>query len=116
MHTVTDERGELVEVFKFPHDGQVFCVRMPQGLVRGNHYHKRKTEHFCVISGEATISVRGRGQKQFDQYSVSGREPEVVTIALGNVHNIEAVTDCVLLVWVDELFNANDPDTYAETV
>jgi dTDP-4-dehydrorhamnose 3,5-epimerase-like enzyme len=116
MHTVTDERGELVEIFRFPHDGQVFCVKMPQGVVRGDHYHERKTEHFCVISGEATISVRERGQKQFNQYSVSGREPEVRTVRPGNVHNIEAVTDCTFLVWVDELFNADDPDTYPEAV
>lgn len=116
MHTVTDERGELVEVFKFPNDGQVFCVKVPQGTVRGNHYHKRKTEHFCVISGEATISTRPVGVKPFNQFSVSGREPEVIVIQPNNVHNIEAVTDCVLLVWVNELFDRNNPDTYSEVV
>lgn len=116
MHTVLDERGELTELFKMPHDGQVFCVKMPQGAVRGNHYHKRKTEHFCVVSGEATISVRECGQKPFTQYSVSGREPEVITITPNNVHNIEAATDCFLLVWVDEQFDPADPDTYPEAV
>lgn len=116
MHTVTDDRGTLIEIFKLPNDGQVFCIHMPAGAVRGNHYHKHKTEHFCVIGGEATISVRKKGEKQFNQYSPSGREPEVRTIPPGYVHNIEAVTDCSVLVWADEQLNEADPDTYPEVV
>lgn len=116
MHSVVDDRGTLTEIFKFPSDGQVFCLRMPAGSVRGNHYHRRKTEHFCVIEGTALIRTRERGRKYSNSYFVSGDEMEVKTVTSNKVHNLEALSDCIVLVWADEKFNKNDPDTYPEEV
>ena len=113
-----DERGGLMEVFKFPNDGQVFYSTTKPGFIRGNHYHKRKIEKFCVIEGSALIRLRNRETNEIKEYSVSGGKPELVEMTLNWTHNIKNVGDgeMKLLVWVNEVFNINDHDTFAEEV
>ena len=56
----SDPRGSLLEVFKSPEWGQVFYSTSKPGVTRGNHYHTRKLEKFCVIEGQAMIRMRNR--------------------------------------------------------
>jgi UDP-2-acetamido-2,6-beta-L-arabino-hexul-4-ose reductase len=112
MHSVEDERGTLTEVFKFPHDGQVFCIKMPKGAIRGDHYHKRKTEHFYIVEGSTAIRMRPVGGAELTVYVLS----EVVTVPPNTVHHIQALSNCTVLVWADEQFNKDDPDTFPEVV
>lgn len=113
-----DERGKLVEIFKFPGVGQVFFSTSKPGVVRGNHYHTRKTERFCVIEGLARIKLRNRQTNEVREYVVLGDRPEVVDMLIGWTHNIQNIGDgeMKLLVWTDEVFNPDDPDTFYEEV
>lgn len=110
-----DPRGSLVEAFKFPNDGQVFYVMANPHEARGNHYHLRKTEHFLVIFGSAVISVKNRETNDIMNAEVSGFKPMVVTISPNHTHAlIPNEEGCIFMVWCDEVFNPEDPDTYPE--
>lgn len=112
-----DIRGSLVEAYKLPSDGQVFYVISNPGETRGNHYHLRKTESFVVIYGSATISVRNRETHDLMKVEVSGFKPMKVTISPNYTHNITAGEDgAIIIAWVDELYDENDPDTIAEEI
>lgn len=113
-----DERGELFEMFKIPNFGQVFYATSFPGVVRGNHYHTRKREVFCVVEGKGKISMRNRDSGEIKEYIVSGDQPEILEMPLNWTHNIENIGDqkMKLIVWTNEIFDPNDPDTYKEKV
>ncbi len=71
----TDERGSFVEVFKLEKGGQVSFSTTKPGITRGNHYHIRKNEKFCVVSGQASIKLRRIGTDKVIEYLVSGDKP-----------------------------------------
>ncbi len=113
-----DSRGYLVEILKELSGGQVFfSVTEPQ-ITRGNHFHTRKIERFCVVQGEAIIKLRRIGTDQVVEYSVDGSHPAFVDIPVFHTHNITNVGDSQLLTlfWTSELFNPEDPDTFYEAV
>ncbi len=114
----SDERGDLVEVFKIPGVGQFFYSTSKPGVIRGNHYHARKKEFFCVIEGEAKIRLRDRTTGRVDEHIVTGAEPEIVEMKINWTHNIQNISsgEMKLLVWVNEVFNPDDPDTFKEEV
>lgn len=113
-----DERGELVELFKAPGFGQVFYSTSKPGVVRGNHYHTRKVEKFCVIEGGAKIRLRNRETGEVKEFSVLGSAPELVEMPINWTHNIENTGDneMRLMVWVNEVFDPDNPDTFPEEV
>lgn len=112
-----DPRGSLVEAFKFPSDGQLFYVIANPNETRGNHYHTRKTERFLVIYGSATITVKNRDTDDVMKVEVSGYKPMAVTISPNHTHSITASDEgAIFLVWVDEQYNEDDPDTVMEEV
>ncbi len=114
----SDERGNLVEVFKIPGVGQMFYSTSKPGVIRGNHYHTRKIEQFCVIEGSAKIRLRNRETNEVREYIVSGSSPELIEMTLHWTHNIQNIGDgeMKLLVWANEVFDPNDPDTFQEEV
>ena len=113
-----DERGKLIEIFKIPDFGQVLYSTSKPGVVRGNHYHTRKQEKFCVINGKAKIRLRNIETNELKEYYVSGEKPEVVDMIIGWTHNIENIgkDELKLLIWVSEVFDPKDSDTYPEKV
>ena len=111
-----DNRGVLVEAFKLPSDGQVFYVDLDPGQTRGNHYHKRKTERFIVVFGVAEIQSRDRDSGNVMKVELSYTSPMCVTIPPNNTHNISSDDGAIFLVWCDEIFDENDPDTYPEEI
>lgn len=113
-----DERGNFIEVFKIPDFGQVSYSTTKPGITRGNHYHTRKKEIFCVIEGEAKIRQRNIKTGEIDELIVSGVVPELVEMKLNWTHNIQNTGDkeMKLLIWISEAYNPNDPDTYIEEV
>ncbi len=113
-----DQRGTLVETFKMPHDGQVFYSTSKPGIIRGNHYHTRKIEYFCVIEGQALIRLRNRATNEIREFQVNGIAPQTVTMLINWTHNIQNTgpTEMKLLVWANEIFNPQDPDTFPEEV
>jgi len=113
-----DERGDLAELVREPHAGQIFVSRTHPGITRGNHYHDTKVERFMVIAGEGLVRLRPLGGDEVREYRVSGTAPQAVTIPPGAVHSIENVgqTEMVTLFWADEVFDPSRPDTYYERV
>ncbi|MAG44578.1 hypothetical protein CL633_01685 [bacterium] len=112
-----DKRGRLIEIFKKPGFGQVFYSTSKPCVVRGNHYHKRKKEYFCVISGKAKIKLRNRKTNQIKEYYVFGDKPRLIEMKTGWTHNIKNIgrkKEMQLLVWVNEIFNPKNPDTFYE--
>jgi len=114
----SDERGNFVEVFKIPGAGQVSYSTTKPSIVRGNHYHTRKIELFCVIEGKALIRMRNRENNEIREYEVSGEKPEIVETIINWTHNIKNIgdTEMKLLIWANEVFNPDNPDTFKEEV
>lgn len=114
----SDERGNFIEVFKAPGFGQVSYSTTKPGIIRGNHYHTRKKEIFCVIEGEAKIRQRNRETNEIEEKIVSGNAPELVEMKLNWTHNIQNIgkNEMKLLIWTNEVFDPNNPDTFHEEV
>jgi UDP-2-acetamido-2,6-beta-L-arabino-hexul-4-ose reductase len=114
----TDDRGSLFEVVKEEKGSQIFFSTTRPGIVRGNHYHTRKQEKFCVVKGEAIIRLRRIGTDKVIEYKVSGEKPVVVEMPIFYTHNIENVgrNELCTLFWTNQLFNPNDSDTFFEKV
>lgn len=110
----SDPRGELAELLKSQHIGQIFVSRTRPGITRGNHYHDTKVEKFMVMEGDAVIRFRHILREEVIEYPVSGREFRVVDIPPGYTHSIENVgqSDMIVLFWASEIFNPNSTDTF----
>ena len=116
MDMKEDERGSFTELIKSNPFGQVSVSRSQKGIVRGNHYHNTKNEKFCVIQGKAVIKLRNILDDKIITYYVSDKKIEVVDIPPGYTHSIENLTEgdgeMILLIWANEVFNPENPDTY----
>ncbi|MFL2105209.1 capsular polysaccharide biosynthesis protein CapF [Desemzia sp. FAM 23991] len=109
-----DNRGSFTEFLKTSNRGQVSVNISKPGIVKGNHWHHTKNEKFLVVSGEGMIRFRKINSDEVIEYKVSGKTLEVVDIPVGYTHNIENVgeTDMVTVMWANESFDPNNPDTY----
>lgn len=110
----SDNRGSFTELFKSEDRGQVSLNVAKPGIVKGNHWHHTKNEKFVVISGKAVIRFRKIDSDKVIEYYVSGDKLEVVDIPVGYTHNIENIgdTDLLTIMWANEPFDPNNPDTY----
>lgn len=113
-----DERGSFTEFLRSPDRGQVSVNVSKPGITKGQHWHHTKNEKFLVVSGEGIIRFRKIDTTQIIKYRVSGEKLEVVDIPVGYTHNIENIgeTDLVTIMWVNEPFDPDTPDTYYEEV
>lgn len=114
----TDNRGRFVEVLKTENFGQVSFSSIPAGAVRGQHFHHSKSEKFLVVSGEAQFDFRNLDTNETHQIAVTSQIPEVVETAPGWAHSIQNTGEeelCVL-IWANEVFDHENPDTYAAAV
>lgn len=109
-----DNRGSFTEIFKTEERGQVSVNISKPGIVKGNHWHHTKNEKFVVVSGEGVIRFRKINSSEVIEYKVSGEKIEVIDIPCGYTHNIENTgkTDMVTIMWANEVFNPEKPDTY----
>jgi len=108
-----DHRGSFTEVLKSHASGQVSINISKPGIVKGNHWHHTKNEKFLVVSGKGVIRFRNVFEDKIYEYFVSGEKLEVIDIPTGYTHNIENLgdTDMVTLMWVNEVFDKDNPDT-----
>jgi UDP-2-acetamido-2,6-beta-L-arabino-hexul-4-ose reductase len=113
-----DDRGNFVEILKLETGGQVSFSTTKQGITRGNHFHTRKIERFSVIKGNALIQLRKIRTTKIFNYYLSGEEPSYVDMPIWYTHNIKNIGEEELytMFWINEFYDANDPDTYFETV
>lgn len=113
-----DARGSFTEILKSADRGQVSINISKPGVIKGNHWHHTKNEKFVVVSGRGLIQFRRVGSDEIIEYHVSGDRLEVVDIPTGYTHTIinEGDTDMVTLMWCNECFNPNKPDTIYESI
>ncbi|MPM91488.1 UDP-2-acetamido-2,6-beta-L-arabino-hexul-4-ose reductase [bioreactor metagenome] len=109
-----DQRGSFTEFLKSSDRGQVSINISKPGIMKGNHWHHTKNEKFLVVSGQGVIQFRRIDSEEVIEYKVSGEKLEVVDIPVGYTHNIinTGETDMVTVMWVNEIFNPEKPDTY----
>jgi UDP-2-acetamido-2,6-beta-L-arabino-hexul-4-ose reductase len=114
----SDARGQLFEVLRMAGGGQIFFSTTKPGVVRGNHFHSRKVEWFCVVRGEAMIRIRRVGEDRVREFRVCGASPEFISIPALCTHQIENVgsEDLLTMFWCNEIFQPGDPDTFFEKV
>jgi len=108
-----DNRGSFTEFLKSPDRGQVSINISKPGITKGNHWHHTKNEKFLVVSGEGVVKFRKIDSDNVIEYKVSGEKLEVVDIPVGYTHNIinTGNQNMVTVMWVNEIFNAKEPDT-----
>jgi len=114
-----DERGSFTEFLKSSDRGQVSVNISKPGITKGNHWHHTKNEKFLVVSGSGVIRFRKIDEpSEVIEYHVSGEKLEVVDIPVGYTHNIENLgeSDMVTVMWVNEVFDLTQPDTYFDVV
>lgn len=109
-----DNRGSFTEFIKTLDRGQVSVNISKPDITKGNHWHHSKNEKFLVVSGKGVIRFRKVGSDEVIEYHVSGDKLEVVDIPTGYTHNIENLgdSDMVTIMWANEPFNPEKPDTY----
>lgn len=114
-----DERGSFTELIKAGGLGQVSVNISKPGITKGQHWHHTKCERFIVVSGHALIEERKLGDSEVRRFEVWGGEPRFVEMLPGYTHNIINLSDTeelITIMWANESFNKEKPDTYHEDV
>ena len=114
-----DERGSFTELLKTVGCGQFSVNISKPGITKGQHWHNSKWEFFIVVSGHGLIEERKIGSDEVLRFEVSGNNIEAVHMLPGYTHNIinlSATEDLVTLMWANEQFDPNHPDTFFEKV
>ena len=114
-----DQRGSFTELMRTADCGQ-FSVNISRpGVTKGQHWHNSKWEFFIVVSGHGLIRQRRIGSDEVLDFEVSGEKIEAVHMLPGYTHNIINLSETenlVTVMWANECFDANRPDTFFEVV
>ncbi len=114
-----DPRGSFTELLKTEKCGQVSVNISKPGITKGQHWHNTKWEFFIVVSGKGLIQQRKIGSDEVLNFEVSGEKIEAVHMLPGYTHNIINLSDTedlVTVMWANEQFDPNKPDTFFEVV
>ena len=114
-----DERGSFTELLRTEKCGQFSVNISKPGITKGQHWHNTKWEFFIVVAGKGLIQMRKIGGDEVLNFEVSGEKIEAVHMLPGYTHNIVNLSDTedlVTLMWANELFDKNKPDTFFEVV
>lgn len=120
----SDERGWLIEVLggELPEDcrefGQLHVSVAYPGKIRGNHYHTRKVEWFCIPAGKGLLVLKDRETGETREVLMGINNLKTIKIQPGTIHAIKNIgeDDMVLIVYANESFDPEDPDTYYEQI
>ena len=115
----TDNRGSFTELVHTLNCGQVSINISKPGITKGQHWHNSKWEQFIVVSGHGLIQMRKEGTDEVINYEVSGDKIQSVIMLPGYTHNIINLSDTedlVTVMYCNEIFDANKPDTYFDPV
>lgn len=114
-----DARGSFTELLKTQACGQFSVNISKPGITKGQHWHNSKWEIFIVVSGHGLIQERNLNTGEVMEFEVSGEKIEAVQMLPGWTHNIINLSETdnlVTVIWANELFDTNHPDTYFEVV
>ena len=119
LRSNVDPRGSFTEILKTPHCGQFSVNVSKPSVTKGQHWHNSKWELFIVVSGRALIRERKIGTDEVWDFEVSGDRLEAVHMLPGYTHsiiNLSDTDDLVTLMWANEVFDCDRPDTFFEKV
>ena len=114
-----DNRGSFTELLKTCDHGQFSVNISKPGVTKGQHWHNSKWEFFIVVSGHGLIQERKIGSDEVIEFEVSGEKIEAIHMLPGYTHNIINLSETenlVTVMWANELFDPNHPDTFFEEV
>jgi UDP-2-acetamido-2,6-beta-L-arabino-hexul-4-ose reductase len=113
-----DPRGVFAEMLKTPDCGQFSYFTAHPGITRGGHYHHSKTEKFLVIKGQARFKFRHMHTGETHELLTNGDKAEVVETVPGWTHDITNIgsDEMVVMLWANEVFDPEKPDTFAYAV
>ena len=114
-----DDRGSFTELLKTKNCGQISVNISKPGITKGQHWHNTKWEFFIVVSGHGLIEERKIGTDEVLRFEVSGENITAVHMLPGYTHNIINLSDTkdlVTVMWANEQFDPNHPDTFFEKV
>ncbi len=114
-----DARGSFTELLKTEKCGQISVNISKPGITKGQHWHNTKWEFFIVVAGRGLIQQRKIGTNEVLNFEVSGDKIEAVHMLPGYTHNIINLSDTenlVTVMWANEQFDSNHPDTFFEVV
>ena len=114
-----DQRGSFTELVHTLNCGQVSINISKPGITKGEHWHNSKWEQFIVVSGHGLIQMRKEGTDEVLNYEVSGDKIQSVIMLPGYTHNIinlSETEDLVTVMYCNEVFNPERPDTYFDIV
>jgi UDP-2-acetamido-2,6-beta-L-arabino-hexul-4-ose reductase len=114
-----DDRGSFTELVHLANCGQVSINISKPGITKGQHWHHTKWELFIVVKGHGLIQERKEGTDEVIEFEVSGDKIEVVHMLPGYTHNIINLSDTedlVTVMYCNEVFNPNKPDTFFDPV
>lgn len=114
-----DNRGSFTELLKIENCGQFSVNISKPGITKGEHWHHSKWEFFIVVKGHALIQERKIDSNEIIEFEVSGEKIEAVHMLPGYTHNIINLSESeelITLMWANELFDPNKPDTYYDKV
>ena len=117
MHS--DIRGSFTELMRTDKCGQFSVNVSKPGITKGQHWHNRKWEFFIVVSGHGLIEERRVGTDEVLRFEVSGEKIEAIHMLPGYTHsitNLSTTEDLVTIMWINECFDPDRPDTYVENV
>lgn len=119
LKTNSDPRGSFTELVHTLNCGQVSINISRPGVTKGQHWHNTKWEQFIVVSGHGLIQMRKEGTDEVIEYKVSGDRIQSVIMLPGYTHNIINLSDTqdlVTVMYANEIFNPERPDTYFDPV
>ena len=114
-----DDRGSFTELLRTASCGQFSVNISKPGITKGQHWHNTKWEFFIVVSGHGLIQERKIGSDEVIEFEVSGEKIEAIHMLPGYTHNIINLSDTqdlVTVMWANEPFDPNHPDTFFEKV
>jgi UDP-2-acetamido-2,6-beta-L-arabino-hexul-4-ose reductase len=119
LHMNADARGSFTELLKTASCGQFSVNISKPGITKGQHWHNSKWEFFIVVAGHGLIQERKIGTDEILSFEVNGDEIKAVHMLPGYTHNIINLSDTenlITVMWANEQFNQNYPDTFGEPV
>lgn len=114
-----DDRGSFTELLKTASYGQFSVNISKPGITKGQHWHNSKWEFFIVVAGHGLIQQRRIGAEEVIEFEVSGDKIQAIHMLPGYTHNIINLSDIenlVTVMWANEQFDINKPDTFGENV
>lgn len=113
-----DERGKFVEMLRTPDSGQISFLTAGPGVTRGGHYHDTKTEKFLVLRGQARFRFKNILTGEYYEIQTSDEKSEVVETIPGWTHDITNVgsDELIVMLWANEIFDRNRPDTFSRAI